>query len=165
MCNLINTHPHAHALQRVPASGGRSGSTTSPAMILFCFKAGTFIPHASSSLQTGSCAFGHPRAPFARTGVCTRVFYRGVNQIRGTGRGERGRERGGNRDGNGIAGGEGVGNGDGDGGRAGTGTGVKARERMEDGSGNGDGIGDEKENQNRKGREGRRRDLASTRSE
>ena len=31
-------------------SGGRDGSTTSSAAILFCFTTGTFIPHASPSL-------------------------------------------------------------------------------------------------------------------
>ena len=89
MCNLIkihNTHrricPYQGAryqtgraqvgdtLQRVPTSGGRDGSGTSSAVILFCFTAGTFIPHASPSLQTWGGACEHPTAPFARPGVC-----------------------------------------------------------------------------------------------
>ena len=41
------------ALQRVPISGGRDGNSTSSTAILFCFTAGTFILHASPSLQTG----------------------------------------------------------------------------------------------------------------
>ena len=64
-------------LQRVPTSGGRDGSSTSSAASLFCFTAGTFIPHASPSLQTGGGACEHSTAPFARPGVCTRVSYRG----------------------------------------------------------------------------------------
>ena len=52
-----------------------------------------FVPHASPSLQTGGGACGHPTAPFARFGVCTRVLRRGGNRVRGTGSSERGRER------------------------------------------------------------------------
>ena len=80
-------------LQRIPTSGGRGGSSTSSAAILFCFTAGTFIPHASPSLQTEGGACEHPTSPFARPGVCTRASYRAGNQVRGTGRSERGRGR------------------------------------------------------------------------
>ena len=48
-------------------------------MIVFCFTAGIFIPHASSSLQTEGGACEHPTAPFARPGVCTSASYRGGN--------------------------------------------------------------------------------------
>ena len=43
----------------------------------FCFTAGTLIPHASPSLQTGGGACEHPTAPFARPGVGTSASYRG----------------------------------------------------------------------------------------
>ena len=59
----------------------------------FCFTAGTLIPHASPSLQTGGGACEHPTAPFARPGVGTSGWYRGDNRIRGAGRSERGRGR------------------------------------------------------------------------
>ena len=59
----------------------------------FCFTAGTLIPHASPSLQTGGGACEHPTAPFARPGVGTSAWYRGDNRIRGAGRSERGRGR------------------------------------------------------------------------
>ena len=52
-------------LRRVQASGGGDGSSTSSAAILYCFTVGTFILHASSSLHTGSCAYGQPTALFA----------------------------------------------------------------------------------------------------
>ena len=39
-------------LQRVPASSGEDGSSTSSAAILFCFIAGFFISHASSSASS-----------------------------------------------------------------------------------------------------------------
>ena len=42
-----------------------------------CFTADTFIPHASSSLQTGGGACEHPTASFARPPVCTCASYRG----------------------------------------------------------------------------------------
>ena len=58
----------------------------------FCFTAGTFIPHAPSCLQATSDASGHPTAPFARSGAFVSALYRGVSQVRGTGRSERGRE-------------------------------------------------------------------------
>ena len=84
----------------------------SSAAILFCFSAGTFIPHASPSLQTRDGACEHPTAPFARPGVCTSVSYQGVT-------GSGGREEanrvgggivvgGGNRDGNGVGVGTGM---------------------------------------------------------
>ena len=62
-------------LERVPTSGGRDGSSTSSAVILFCFTAYTLILRASPSLQTGGGACEHPIAPFARPGVCTRASY------------------------------------------------------------------------------------------
>ena len=82
-----------YILQRVPTSGGRDRSSTSSAAILFCFTAGTLIPHASPSLQTGGGACEHPTAPFTRFGVCTSASYRGGNRVRGTGRSERDRGR------------------------------------------------------------------------
>ena len=102
-------------------------------MILFCFTAGTLIPHASPSLQTGGGACEHPTAPFARPGVCTSASYRGgvtgsegqegANEVRG---------------GIGVGGGNGDGNGDG----AGTGKGVEVNEGAQDGNGDGSGDGD-----------------------
>ena len=80
-------------LQRAPTSGGRDRSSTSSAVILFCFTAYTLIPHASPSLQTGGGACEHPTAPFARPVVGTSASYRGGNRIRGAGRSERGRGR------------------------------------------------------------------------
>ena len=80
-------------MQWVPTSGGRDRSSTSSAAILFCFTAGTLIPHASPSLETGGGACEHPTAPFARPGVVTSAPYRGGNRIRGAGRSERGRGR------------------------------------------------------------------------
>ena len=71
----------------------RDGSSTSSAVIRFCFTAGTFIPYVSPSLQTGGSTCEHPTAPFARSGVCTSAYYRGGNRVRGTGRSERGRGR------------------------------------------------------------------------
>ena len=82
-----------HILQCVPTYVGRDRSSTSSAAILFCFTAGTLIPHASPSLQTGGGACEHPTAPFARPGVCTSASYRGGNRVRGAGRSERGRGR------------------------------------------------------------------------
>ena len=38
---------------------------------------GPVIPRAPSSLNTESCAYGHPTAPSARPGVCGRAMYRG----------------------------------------------------------------------------------------
>ena len=167
MCNLINTHTHTrkHTLQRVPTSGGRDRSSTYSAAILFCFTAGTFIPHASPSLQVGGGACEHPTTPFARPGVCTSASYRGVNRVRGTGRSERswgwdwsrGWERGDERpwdgDGEGAGTGTGVkvnegakdGNEDGSRDEAGTGTGagVETRRRTPDGNGDGNGDGSE----------------------
>ena len=60
---------------------------------LFCFTAGTLIPHASPSLQTGGGACEHPTAPFTMPGVGISASYRGGNRIRGAGRSERGRGR------------------------------------------------------------------------
>ena len=82
-------------LQRVPASRRGNISSTPSAAIPFYLTVDTFIPHASSSLQTGSGACGHPKASSARHGSCTCALYRGGNRVRGTGRSEwgRGRER------------------------------------------------------------------------
>ena len=107
--------------------------------------AGTFIPHASLSLQTEGGACGHPTAAFAspvsvqahRTeGATGSERQEGANGVGG-----------GNRDGNGVGGGNGDvnGHGDGDGAGAGTGTGVKVNEGAQDGnvgrSGDGAGTG------------------------
>ena len=92
----------------------------------FCFTAGTLIPHASPSLQTGGGACEHPTATFARPSVGTSASYRGVT-------GSEGREGangvgggigvgGGNGDGNGDVDGQGYGDG------AGAGTGLEANE-------------------------------------
>ena len=56
---------------------------TEVARLLFCFTAGTLIPHASPSLQTGGSACKHPTTPFTRPGVCTSTPYRGGNRVRG----------------------------------------------------------------------------------
>ena len=131
--------------QRVPTSGGRDGSSTSSVAIIFCFTAGTLIPHASPSLQTGGGACEHPTAPFARPGVYTSASYRGITGSEG--------QEGANVVGGGIGVGDGNrnGNGDvnghGDGDGAGTGTGVEVDEGAQDGNGdrngdeNGDGAG------------------------
>ena len=130
-------------LQRVPTSGRRDRSSTSSAAILFCFTAGTFIPHVSPSLQTGGGACEHPTAPFPRPGVCTSASYRGVTESEGQegaiGVGGRIGVGGGSGDGNGDVNGRG----DGDGVGTGTGTGVEVNEGAQDGNGdgNGDGVG------------------------
>ena len=128
MCNLINTHTHTH-------------SSTSSVAILFCFTAGTLIPHASPSLQTGDGAREHPTAPFARPGVSTSASYRGVTGSEGqegaNGVGGGIGVGGGNGDGNGDVNGHGDGDGDG----AGAGTGVEVNEGAQDGSGDGNGDG------------------------
>ena len=80
-----------NALQRVPVSGVGNGISTSSGVILFCFTAGSFIPHASSSLHEGSGVCDHLAAPFVRLGVYTRALYRGANQVQGAGRSEGGR--------------------------------------------------------------------------
>ena len=87
-------------------------------------RSGTFIPHASSSPQTGGGADGYPIAPFARPGICTRASHQKSNRVEG-------REE---------AKGVGGGNGDGDGDGAGTITGVEANEGKKDGSGDGAGM-------------------------
>ena len=92
-------------------------------MIIFCFTTGTFVLHASPSLQTGGDACGHPIAPFAKLGVCTRASYRGLTGSEG-------------RDGaNGVWGGIGDGNGNGDD------NGVGGRNGHVNGDGDGDGLG------------------------
>ena len=72
----------------------------------FCFTAGTLIPHASPSLQTGGGACEHPTAPFARPGVCTSASYRGVTGSEG--------QEGANGVGSGIGVGDENGDGNGD---------------------------------------------------
>ena len=105
----------------------------------FCFTAGTLIPHASPSLQTGGGVCEHPTAPFARPGVGTSASYRGVTGSEG--------QEGANGVGGGIGvgGGNGDGNGDvdgqGDGDGAGAGTEVEANEGAQDGNGDGSGDG------------------------
>ena len=111
------------------------------AAILFCFIAGTLIPHASPSLQTESGAWEHPTVPFARPGVCTSASYRGITGSE--------RQEGANGVGSGIRVGDGNGdndgnvNGHGDGNGAGTGTGVEVNEGAQNGKkdGNEDGAG------------------------
>ena len=105
-----------------------TGSSTSSAANFFSFTVGTFIPHASPSLQTGGGTCEHPTAPFARSDACTSASYRGVTGSEGQ-EGANGVEGeigvgGGNGDGNGLGGG----NGDGAGAGAGTGT-ERERER------------------------------------
>ena len=171
MCNLINTHTHTHTryvdlwsgwlrrshqgarhqtgraqvgdtLQRVPISSGRDGSSTSSAAILFCFTAGTFIPHASPSLLTEGGACEHPTAPSVHAnrpeGVTGSEGREGANGVKG-----RIVVGAGSRDGNGVAGGnEDVnGHGDGDGTGTGTETGVEVSEGAQDGNGDRSGGG------------------------
>ena len=50
------------------------------------------LPSARVIMQRGT--LGHPTAPFARPGVYTRTSHRKGNRVQGTGRSERGRERG-----------------------------------------------------------------------
>ena len=61
----------------------------------FCLTAGTYIPHATSPLQTGGGARRHPTARFTRPDACACTLNRGGKQVRGTGRSqrERGKER------------------------------------------------------------------------
>ena len=114
------------------------------------FKAGTFIPHASLSLQTGGGACEQPAAPFARPGVYTSASYRGVTGSEGqegaNGAGGGVGLGGGNGDSNGVGGGNGDVNGQGRGyeDRAGTGTGTGTGVEVNEGAqdGNGDGGGD-----------------------
>ena len=70
-CGDVGSDVHALikelAIRRVQQrSETYSRSSTSSAAILFCFTAGTLIPHASPSLQTGGGACEHPMAPFIR---------------------------------------------------------------------------------------------------
>ena len=115
-----------NTLQRVPTFGGRDGSSTCSAAILFSFTAGTFDPHTSPSLHTGPGAYQYPTAPFARPSVCPRASYRGGPGSEG-GEGADGvggciGVGGGHGDGNGVGRGNGDVNGDGDGDRVGVGT-------------------------------------------
>ena len=88
-------------------------------------------------MQTECSVCGHPTAPFANPGACTRASHRGDNQVRETGRSER------CRGGIGVGGGNGDGHEvrDGDGDGAGTGTAVEANEKAQ--NGNEGGSGDE----------------------
>ena len=159
-------------LQRVPISGERDGSSTSSAAILFCFTAGTFIPHASPSLQTGAALAStrqlRSQGPMSvhahhTEGVTGSEGQEGANGVEGSigvgGRNGDGNEAGGrNGDvnghgdwdeagaGTGVEANEGAqdGNGDGSGDGAGTGMGteVETRRRTQDGNGDGDGCGD-----------------------
>ena len=152
MCFRLLTHPHSNESQHL-AEGTEVARLRR--QLFFCFTAGTFLPHASPSLQTGGGTCDHPTAPFARPGVCTSASYRGGNRVQETGRSKQGRgrdwSRGGNGDGNGDGGGNGDVNGHGDGDRAGggTGTGVEVNEGAQDRNGDGsedssgDGNGDE----------------------
>ena len=99
MCNLINTHTHTPlggslrmAWNDCDDSAGLRGYVRFN-KYAYTHTTGTFIPHARSSLQTGSGACGHPTAPFARPGVCTCPLYRGGNWVLGMGRGKRGRDQ------------------------------------------------------------------------
>ena len=97
-------------LQRVPASGGRGGSSTSSAAILFRFTARTFIPHTSPPLQTEGGACEHSTAPFGRPeGVTGSEGREGANGVGGG-------ISGGNGDGSEVGVGNGNVNDDGDGG-------------------------------------------------
>ena len=131
--------------------------------ILFCFTAGTLIPHASPSLQTGvalaSTRRPHSQGPASvqahRTGGVTGSEGReGANGVRG-GIGVGGRNGDGNGDVDGHGDGDGAGSGtgvevnegaqdgNGDGAGTGTGTGVGTRSRTPDGNGDGNGDGSE----------------------
>ena len=107
-------------LKRVPTTGGRDGSSTSSAEILYLFNSRPFhfVRATISADRGGACE--DPAAPFARPGVYTRASYRGVTRSEG-------RERA-----NGVGGGIGVGGGSGDDNGAG----------CEKGDVNGDGVGD-----------------------
>ena len=122
----------------------------------FCFTAGTLIPHASPSLQTGGDACEHPTAPFARlTGSEGQEGANGVGGEIGIGgwNGDGNGDVNGHGDGDGAGAGTGVevnegaqdGNGDGsgDGAGMGTGTGMGTRRRTPDGNGDGNGDGSE----------------------
>ena len=119
----------------------------SSAAILFCFTAGTLIPHASLSLQTG-VALASTRQLRSRDQVSVQAHRtEGVTGSEGQ-EGANGVEGGigvggGNGDGNGVGGGNGDMNGHGDGDGAGTGTGVEMKEGAQNGSGNGSGDGAE----------------------
>ena len=76
-------------------------------------KAGIFIPHASSSLQPGGDACGHPTAPFARPGVEGLTGFEGLEGAIGVG--DAIGVGGENEDGNGVGVENGDGNRDGDG--------------------------------------------------
>ena len=106
----------------------------------FCFTAGTLIPHASPSLQTG-VALASTRRPHSQGPASVQAHRtRGVTGSEG--------QEGANGVGGeiGVGGGNGDGNGDvdghGDGDGAGTATGVEVNERAQDGNGDGDGGGD-----------------------
>ena len=85
---------HRDTPQQIPASAGADENSTSLAAVFFCFTAGPLVPHASSSLQTGSGACANPTVLFVRPGACTRAMYRGGNRVREKEGSGRGRERG-----------------------------------------------------------------------
>ena len=74
-CHQTGRTQVGDTLQRVPTFGGSDGSSTPSATILLYFTAGTFIPHASQSLQTEDGTCEHPTVPFARSGVCTSASF------------------------------------------------------------------------------------------
>ena len=124
------------------------GSSTSSAVVLFCFTTVTFILHASSSLQTEIHATGHPTVPFSNPSVCSRVLHEeatrsesreGANGYRDRNGNGNGNENGG-WGGNGVGSGNGDGNSDSDGDGALSGIGVEAREINYEESGDGAGT-------------------------
>ena len=111
----------------------------SSAAILFCFTAGTFIPHASPSLQTGGVALASTRQPRSQGPASVQA------QRTGGVTGSEGQEgANGVGGGIGVGGGNGDGNGDvnghGDGEGAGAGTGVEVNDGAQ-GRGRGRGRG------------------------
>ena len=137
VCNLINTHTHTHAYTHVMGTerererererrreiwergrgrdrvGRRRKEEARETAQELWTRSGTSIPHASSSkMQTEDCACGHPTAPFARPGACTRAHHteevtgsegreglNGVGSGIGVGGGNRDPNGGGNGDG------------------------------------------------------------------
>ena len=137
-----------NTLQRLPTFSGRDGSSTSSAVILFCFTAGTFILHASPLCRQGA-ALASTRQVRSQGSVSVRAHrtegVTGFEERKETNGVGGGIEVGvGNGDGNGVGGG----NGDvkrswgGDGTGAGTGMEVEVNEGTRDGNGDGSGDGD-----------------------
>ena len=91
MCNLINTHTRAHTEDQ--CEWHRMTRLTGPDCVVM-----SNLMNTHTHTHT---ACGHPTAPFAKPGPCTRASHRGGNRVRGTGRSEwgwgrdrsRGRER------------------------------------------------------------------------